>query len=226
MLLAEELALVAVNPDSGRHAMGVRSNLNACLAGLLVAELMVEGAAAAGDGKQQVVLVGGRAPGPASPMLATAAEIVDDKGPKLRSVLSHMSRGLESRLGHGTWDAVVAGLVREGALAPTEGGMRPKNDVVDHQARDAVIARLRAAASSDGHLDTRTGLLLDMTGPASLLEVVAPDRGERKHARRRIDHGLDGTEYEMFGKVVRRILADADAAAAGAATGGAVAAGS
>ena len=86
--------------------------------------------------------------------------------------------------------------------------MRPKNDVVDHRAGDAVIARLRAAASERRPPRPRTGLLLDMTGPASLLEVVAPERSERRHARRRIDHGLDGTEYEMFGKVVRRILAE------------------
>ena len=30
-----------------------------------------------------------------------------------------------------------------------------------------------------------------MTGPASLLEVVAPERRGRKHARQRIDHALD-----------------------------------
>jgi hypothetical protein len=224
MLLAEELALVAVNPDTGRHGVGTRSNLNACLAGLLVAELMLEGGAAPGEGKQQIVLAGG--PSPESPTLAAAAEIVDEKGPKLRAVLSHMSRGLESRFELGTWDVVVAGLVGAGALSPSEGGMRPKNDVVDHHARDAVIARLQAAATSDRPLDPRTGLLLSMTGPASLLEVVAPERGGRRHARRRIDHGLDGTEYEMFGKVVRKILADAAAAAGAAATGAAVAGGS
>ena len=97
--------------------------------------------------------------------------------------------------------------------------MRPKNDVVNHSARDAVVTRMQAVARSDGHLEPRIGLLLDMTGPASLLEVVAPERSERKHARRRIDHGLDGTAYVMFGKVVRKILADA-AAATGAVTSG------
>jgi hypothetical protein len=29
MLLAEELALAAIDPDSGRHALGTRDNLNA-----------------------------------------------------------------------------------------------------------------------------------------------------------------------------------------------------
>ena len=43
MLLAEELALVSLNPESGRHAVGIRTQLNACLAGLLVAELVLDG---------------------------------------------------------------------------------------------------------------------------------------------------------------------------------------
>ena len=46
MLLAEELALIALDPDSGRHAMGIRDKLNACLAGLgfdAVAEGMGDG---------------------------------------------------------------------------------------------------------------------------------------------------------------------------------------
>ncbi len=50
MLLAEELALIAVRPETGRHAVGVRSQLNACLAGLLVAELMIEPGAMPTDG--------------------------------------------------------------------------------------------------------------------------------------------------------------------------------
>ena len=42
MLLAEELALIAIDPESGRHALGTRDNLNACLAGLLVVELYLD----------------------------------------------------------------------------------------------------------------------------------------------------------------------------------------
>jgi len=42
MLLAEELALVARKPESGRHQIGTGDALNACLAGLLVAELLLE----------------------------------------------------------------------------------------------------------------------------------------------------------------------------------------
>jgi hypothetical protein len=43
MLLSEELALVARDGGSGRPALGVRAELNASLAGLMVPEFVVEG---------------------------------------------------------------------------------------------------------------------------------------------------------------------------------------
>ncbi len=52
-----------------------------------------------------------------------------------------------------------------------------------------------------------------MTGPAHLLEIVAPDRGGRKHARNRIDHAPDGSDLEPFGTVVRRLIQEAAAVA-------------
>ncbi|MGH9038627.1 MAG: hypothetical protein ACRDZ3_00170 [Acidimicrobiia bacterium] len=55
-----------------------------------------------------------------------------------------------------------------------------------------------------------------MTGPAWLLEVVAPERKGRRHARDRIDHALDRTDLQAIGKIVRRVIADARAVAAAA----------
>ena len=219
MLLAEQLALVAVKPDTGRHARGGRDRLNACLAGLLVAELMLDGAARPGEGKDQVVPTDARPS--TSTTLAAAAQVTGEKGLKLRKVLEHMSRGIDSRLGHGTWHSVVFGLANVGILGPARGGVRSKNDVANHGARDEVIARLRSTAASDRVMEPRTALVLNMTGPASLLEVVAPDRSTRKHARTRIDHALDSTDFESVGRIVRWILSDAQAAsAAGRAAGG------
>jgi hypothetical protein len=179
VLLAEELVLVAMRPETGRHRRGYRSQLNACLAGLLVGELQLDPGASS-----------------SSPLLAAAAEVAAEKGPKLTSVLSHMDRGLQRRLGLGTWDAVVAG------VAPYV------------RARGAVVAWLREAAAGDGPVDLRTALLLSMTGPANLLEVVAPGREGRRQARRRIDHAVDGTPLEPVAKAVRKVIADAVAAAA------------
>ena len=128
MLLAEELALIALDPKSGRHALGTRDNLNACLAGLLVAELHLDDR-------------------PAASILDAAQEVLDEAGPKLKSVLSAMSRGLERRLGVGTWDAVVRGLVDANIVAPAEGGLRPSHRVLDRAARDAIVGRLQLAAA-------------------------------------------------------------------------------
>ena len=61
-------------------------------------------------------------------------------------------------------------------------------------------------------------MLLSMTGPAQLLEVVAPDRRSRKHARRRIDNALDSTALEPIAESVRKVLAEAAAAVAVAAS--------
>jgi hypothetical protein len=83
--------------------------------------------------------------------------------------------------------------------------------------RDATVAALRVAAAGESALEPRTAVLLSMTGPAHLLELVAPNRSLRRHARDRIDTALDGTPLESIGKVVRRLISDANSAAAGGA---------
>jgi hypothetical protein len=226
MLLAEELALAALKPDSGRHQIGTGGALNACLAGLLVAELVLDGTVGPGDKDDRIVAVAGR-PSPSSPALAAALEVVAEKGPKMKAVLSHMSRGLEARLGMSTQEVVFSGLAGAGVVGASTGGLLPKRPVLDRAAWDAVVDRLRAATRSDDPIDPRTALVLSMTGPAQLLEVVAPERRTRKHARARIDHALDGSDLEPVGKVVRRLIQEAAEVAAGAAViGGAAAAGS
>jgi hypothetical protein len=211
MLLVEELALVALSPDSGRHPLGTRDRLNACLAGLLVGELVLEGGAGLAE-RDGVVPVEGWATGSAT--LGAAARVVASKGPRIKAVLSHMNRGLQGELGLGTWDAAVSGLVEAGVVSPAVEGSHPRHDVPGRAARHAVVDRLRAAAAGDEALDPRTALVLSMTGPARLLEVVAPERGARRHARTRIDHALDGSRLHPIGRVVRRLIADAEAAAA------------
>lgn len=221
VLLAEELALIAINEESGRHALGTRDQLNACLAGLLLAELVLDGAAAPSDAKATIVRTAEQAP--TSPLLSAVADVIAEKGPKIKAVLSHMSRGLDHRLGSGTWDAVIAGLVATGAVAPGDGGLWPRHEVTDRALRNTLINRLRVAAAGDEPLDVRSALVLSMTGPAHLLEVVAPERRARKHARQRIDHALDSGNLQPIGEAVRRLLAEAAAAATVAAAAAAAA---
>ncbi len=173
MNLAEELALVAIDPSSGRHALGVRSELNACLAGLLITELLLDGVVEMGDKGDRVVVTGKAEP--KSPILAAATAVVIERGPKIKAVLSHMNKGLSHLLGLGTWDAVVKSLADVGVLAATHGAVRPRNDVLQPFVRDATVAALRVAAAGQATLDPRIAALLSMTGPAHLLEVVAPD---------------------------------------------------
>lgn len=208
MLLAEELALVAIKPESGRLQLGTGCDLNACLAGLLVAELLLDKLVGPGDRADRIVAVPGREV-PGSPALAAALDVLAEKGPKMRGVLSHMSRGLEQRIGMSTQEAVFSGLAGAGIVGTSTGGLRPKRPVLDRAAWDAIADRLRAAAADDGPIEARTSLVLSMTGPADLLEVVAPERSTRKHARNRIDHALDGSDFEPVGKIVRRLIDEA-----------------
>jgi hypothetical protein len=219
--LAEELALVAIDPSSGRHALGLRSELNACLAGLLIAELVLDGVVAIDD-KRDRMMVTGKAE-PSTPVLAAATAVVIERGPKIKAILSHMDKGLSRRLGLGTWDAIVSGLVDAGVLAATH-GLRPRNDVLQAFVRDAGVAALRVAGAGDAALDPRVAAVLSMTGPAHLLEVVAPERSARRHARDRIDSALDGTLLEPIGRIVRRVISDAASAAAAGSVAGSVAA--
>ncbi|HEY4938606.1 MAG TPA: GPP34 family phosphoprotein [Actinomycetota bacterium] len=193
MLMAEELALVAMNLPRKGPGLGMGRQLNACLAGLLLGDLVLEGVAALHP-KDTIVLVPGASLDAGT--LAGAASVVAGKGPKIKTVLSDMDRGLRKYAGQGTWDAVMARLP-EGATG-----------------RDEVIERLRAAAASDDQIDPRTALILSMTGPAQLLELIAPRHGaDRRHARNRIDHATDGSPYESISRAVRKLIAQDQAAA-------------
>ena len=181
----------------------------------MVADLVVGGFATAGSDERDVILAGAA---PESPTLAAAAGVVTDKGPRIKAVLSGMDRGLEKQLGTGTWDTAVAGLVAAGVIGPAVGKVRPRHEILDPTVGEAAVARLQAAARGEGGGDLRTALLLSMSGPANLLEIVAPQRSDRREARRRIDHALDGTDLGPIGKLVRKVISEAEAVAAGAAT--------
>ena len=146
MLLAEELALVALHPESGRHAVGIRTQLNACLAGLLVAELVLDGVVVPYESNGVAVATGQGASAKSTQstesVLESTAEVVAEKGPKIKAILSHMDRGLSRRLNAGTWDAVLSGLAHDGVVVWREGTLRPRYELVDAAARDTIVERL------------------------------------------------------------------------------------
>ena len=197
MLMAEELALVAMNPRKRSPGLGMHHHLNACLAGLLLGDLVMKGVAALGP-NDTIVLVPGTSL--AAGTLDGAVQVVAEKGPKIKAILSGMHRGLHRHLGRGTWDAVLAGL-SEGVAG-----------------REEAIERLRGAAASDAQIDPRTALVLSMTGPAHLLALMAPRHGaDRRHARDRIDHATDGLPCDAITRAVRKVITQDETAAASAA---------
>ena len=62
---------------------------------------------------------------------------------------------------------------------------------------------MRAAAAGDGPRVRRSAVLLALAGPCRLLERVAPDRSDRRHAKTRIN---DATDRAPFGSEVMQVI--------------------
>jgi len=62
---------------------------------------------------------------------------------------------------------------------------------------------VRAAAAGDGPRVRRSAVLLALAGPCRLLERVAPDRSDRRHAKTRIN---DATARAPFGSEVMQVI--------------------
>jgi hypothetical protein len=86
--------------------------------------------------------------------------------------------------------------------------------VLQPAVREEVLERVRAAAAGEGEIEPRTAVVLALAGPSRLLEVVAPGKASRPHARRRIE---TATELTPVGPVVKKVIAEMHAAAAAAA---------
>jgi len=181
VLLAEEFVLLALDPD-GAVARGSTNQPSAAIGvtGALVAELALDGHLDLTDGR--IRLTGTR---PADPLLAQA----------LDNVAPHEGGKLKSRLGsikHAGWSEVVDAMVASGTLGRQKEALRPtRHPVRDPAAHAALLARVRAAATSDEPLDARTAVLLALSGPCQMLEVVAPTRADRATAKERIAHAAE-----------------------------------
>ena len=93
---------------------------------------------------------------------------------------------------HAGWNEVVDGMIAGGALGRDTTRLRPaRHPIADHGPHAQLLARLRQAATTDVDLDDRTAVLLALSGPCQLLEVVAPERRDRSGAKRRISKAAD-----------------------------------
>ena len=108
----------------------------------------------------------------------------------LDNVAPFEGKKLKSRLGsvkHSGWSEVVDTMIEEGVLGREKQTLHPtRHPVLRPEVHQNLLDGVRAAAIGDGPLDARTAALLALVGPSQLLEVVAPDRADRKAVKRRI----------------------------------------
>lgn len=213
MLIAEEFVLLALDPD-GRNARGASNQPAAAVGvtGALVAELVLDGHLDVADGR--IHPTGTR---PEHPMLAQALE----------NVARHEGKKLKSRfddIEHSGWSEVVDGMVESGVLGREHHALQAtRHPVTDPAAHAALLARVRGAATGSGPMDPRTATLLALSGPCYLLEVVAPERSDRRHAKARI---AEAAEQVPVAESVKRVIEAAAATVAAVAATGAVVASS
>jgi hypothetical protein len=193
MLLAEEFALMALDPDGSlRRGILTQWAAEVGVTGALIIELAQNGHINISDGR--IHLTGTR---PADPLLAQV----------LTNLAPHEGRKLTSRLEsvkHAGWREVVDNMVKAGIVRREKHGLHTtRHPVADPGAQATLVARVRSAAHDDTDLDPRMAALLALAGTCQLLEVVAPERDERKHAKRRIAEaaaqvpGIDAVEHRV-----------------------------
>ena len=213
MLLAEDLVLLALAPDGSLvRGSTYQPAVAVGVTGALITELAQDGHVDLADGR--IRLTGSR---PTHPLLAQA----------LDNLAPHEGRKLKSRLAsvkHAGWNEVVDAMIEGGVIGREKELLRPTlHPLADPVAHDALLRRVQAAATGDSPLDPRTAALLALAGPSQMLEVVAPERSDRRKAKRRIAEAAEQVPAAAAVKYV--IDAVAATAAVVAATTGAAASG-
>jgi len=176
VLVAEHFVLLALDPD-GSPARGHTNQaaVEIGVTGALIIELMQQGHLALDDGRIRLT---GTCPN--HPLLAQTLDNVSPfEGKKLKSRLGSVK--------HSGWSEVVDKMIEDGVLGREKTTLHPtRHPVLRPEVRQDVLDGVRAAAIGDGPLDARTAALLALAGPSQMLEVVAPDRADRKVVKRRI----------------------------------------
>jgi hypothetical protein len=248
MLIAEELLLLALNPHTGRMRTDAQHGLPVALAGALIGELRLEGALDVQG--RRFIATGARPPHPllAAAQQALAEPQGQTFTDQLRRLDWRMGklcplpagvperpaepagRGFPDQLRRqdgrrGSWLLLVDGLIAQGVLGRRRSRILlvnvTRHPVLRPTVREEVLHRVRAAAATDGVLEPRTAVLLALAGPAGLVKVVAPQRSDRDHARRRMS---TAAQQVPAAAVVQQVLAEMQTAVALAARAGGAAA--
>lgn len=141
---------------------------------------------------------------PTHPMLEqTLVNVAPHDGKKLKRRLS--------RIKHAGWKEVVDMMIDEGLLGREKDALRPtRHPIEDLAGYTVLVARVRAAAISDGPLDVETATLLALAGPSQMLQVIAPERSDRKQAKKRI---AEASEQVPAAAAVKYVIDAMDAVA-------------
>lgn len=185
MLIAEKLALVAFEPETGHPDQLTNTNYSgAGIAVLLTAELALRG---------PVAVVGSS--------ITVAEQRVDD--PLLERVrlalaqhpdtdLAQQVRRMSLAIG-GAWHEILGRLEQDGLIREVEPRRPPLHRArydVDRAARDSVLAEIDRAARHDP-ADAATECLILVLVPANLRKQGVPDKLIRKSVRSRIRADAD-----------------------------------
>ena len=93
-------------------------------------------------------------------------------------------------------------MIDEGKLGREKDGLQPtRHPVLCLDEQQQILDRVRAAATNDEPIDDQTATLLALAGPSQMLEVVAPDRADRKIAKRRIKEAAERSARRGGGEV-------------------------
>ncbi len=195
VLIAEELLLLALDPAKGTVHLGTRSELHRALALSLAAELSLGGCLSY-DGKQLEVVPGEP---PADPLLAEALGAITERLDQGRKPIRVMG-SLDKDLG-GTWPRLIDRLVAAGTIVEEHHGVLPtRHPVSDHALYAVILSRAQAAAAADGPLAPRDAVLLGYGLQCALVDRVAPERSQRRHATARME---DATKVAPFADILR-----------------------
>jgi hypothetical protein len=200
VLIAEELLLLSFDPVRGRPLNSSESVIGVCVLGALVAELGVDGLADWDGSRFQPV--GARPEGLLGDVHAALRAPRPRRAAQQLRRLDRSMRGARRRVVDGLVEAGVLGRERRRPWLPTA------HPLLDPAARAEPLARVRAAAATEGPIETRTAVLLALSGPARLLEVVADK--PHAHAKTRI---AQAAELVPAADAVKKVIAEAAAAA-------------
>jgi len=204
-MLAEQLLLLALDPEKGRPGLGKKDALEAGLCGALVSELVLRKVVAVAEGR--AVVVDARPSG--DDLLDEVVRLLaEDKGRArtLKRQLKGVRRGLGDVVGRVAQPLVAGGIVREevnrvaGVVSATR---YPMASDAARRLRDEVRAWLGGDASAGAAPDARRACLVALLGASKLLGTVADGVAERRRASARAKSAM---EQEPAARAVKAIV--------------------